>query len=625
MQRSTPLAEEAENQGLAEDLTGQTLDGTWDVLARRFHSSARSQYSGRNLQNGGLVTITVFPGDVGRSDADGRNFAAHIRELKELNHPGIPQLLEAGVTEDGRRYVVHRQVDGRTLRDVIKADAPLGPDRAAQILMKAARVMAVARAGGMMHGNLKPENLLLVVTPNDLESVVIQDLGVGRLMRFRPGARQGGVSGTPRYMAPEQVTGNAEEPRSDVYALGIIAYEMLTGKVPYPSDNPDEVMKSHLTAPVPPVKTLDPHNSASTMFEQLLLKMLSKKPEARPSPADLVEEVDILPEYLETEGAPPRVDGPSDVPGGAPNRGTTGRVMPHILVDRTSAPPTVNAFAIDSDHRPSTIGPAPTTQRNLVPFVAGGGVALAVAIVAAVVLRDPAPNVATPTAVPVPAPAAAAPPEPTPNDVDVDLTGMKLTRKPGAPAPARPAPAAGAPSAGTPDPNASRLVTITVTSTPAGAAVFDGPIQRGTTPASLVVPRGEAARTLRITLEGHAEETRQVTPSDNVALDVALKPTGVVPPPEAPPVAAEPVAKPAPVEPAAVEAAPVAEKPAAEKPVREAAPEPPPEEKAAAPEPPAPASAPAPAPAKEEPPPAPAPKAEKPAAPEEPAAQPATE
>ncbi len=622
MQRSTPLAEEAENQGLAEDLTGQTLDGTWDVLGRKFHSSARSQYAGRNLQNGGLVTITVFPGDVGRSDADGRNFAAHIRELKELNHPGIPQLLEAGITEDGRRYVVHRQVDGRTLRDVIKADAPLGPDRAAQILMKAARVMAVARAGGMMHGNLKPENLLLVVTPNDLESVVIQDVGVGKLMRFRPGARQGGVSGTPRYMAPEQVTGNAEEARSDVYALGIIAYEMLTGKVPYPSDNPDEVMKSHLTAPVPPVKTLDPHNSASTMFEQLLLKMLSKKPDARPSPADLVEEVDILPEYLETEGAPPRVDVPSDVPGAASNRGTTGRVMPHILVDRTSAPPSVNAFAIDSDHRPSTIGPAPTTQRNLVPFVAGGGVALVLAVVAAVVLRDPAPNVATPPAAPTPAPAAAAEPEPTPNDVDVDLTGMKLTRKPGAPAPARPVPAAGAPSAvtaDTPDPNASRLVTITVTSTPAGAAVFDGPIQRGTTPASLVVPRGETARTLRITLEGHAEETRQVTPSDNLTLDVALKATGVVPAPEAAPVAAEPAAMPAPVEPAAVEAAPVAEKP-----VREAAPEPPPEEKAAAPEPtPAAPTPAAPTAAKEEP--APAPKAEKPAAPEEPAAPPTAE
>ena len=185
MQRST--SENETVPGLADDLTGHTLGGRFELLSRRFHSGARSQYSAKTPQGLGVV-VTVFPPEVGRSTDDGRAFAAQVRAIKELNHAGIPNLIEAGSTDDGRRFIVHAAVEGRSLRDVIKGEAPLGPERVSQILMRAARVLAVARSGGIMHGNLKPENLLLVVTPADLEGVVIQDLGVARLVHQRPGA-----------------------------------------------------------------------------------------------------------------------------------------------------------------------------------------------------------------------------------------------------------------------------------------------------------------------------------------------------------------------------------------------------------------------------------------------------
>ena len=118
-------------------------------------------------------------------------FAAHVRLLKDLNHPGIPALFEAGITQDGRRYLVHAAVEGRSLRDIIKGEAPLGPERASQILMKISRVLATARAGGVSHGNLKPENVLVVVTPTDLEGVVVLDLGVAWLLQLRAQARAG--------------------------------------------------------------------------------------------------------------------------------------------------------------------------------------------------------------------------------------------------------------------------------------------------------------------------------------------------------------------------------------------------------------------------------------------------
>ncbi|MBI5497285.1 MAG: serine/threonine protein kinase [Deltaproteobacteria bacterium] len=560
-----------------DDLTGEALAGHYLVTERTYSSGGRTQYRGCTTDGKRNVDITVFPPEVGRAEADARAFAAQVRTLKELSHPGIPDLLEGGVTDDGRRFLVHTRVEGRSLRDLLKAEAPLGPDRAAALLMKIARVLSAARSGGVMHGNLKPEAIRLVVSDRDLEAVAIPDMGVAKLGRLRPGAR-GVVTGTPHYMSPEQATGTADEPRSDVYALGVMAFEMLTGRVPFPGSDDAAVLKAHVEATPPRLTEVDPHNTASPMFQQLLDRMLARKPEARPSHAALLEEFAILPEFLDDGGG-----GGANALGGIPRDDHGG----------------AGSISFGTRGPDSSELPRPAAPGGGVPSWALAVAGLLVLGAAGAFLAQRAPEPAAPPPPPPAAPAPAAPaPAPRDSRVVVDMDGLRM--RPRAKAAPVPAPAAARPAAEVPaGATSGLLVTIHVTSDPPGAAVFEGAIPRGTTPAQVVLPRGDSPRVLSFRLDGYDDVVRTVVPNAGADLKVVLqKKAAAVPPQEPPaPAATEParVEPPKPAVPAAA-AEPPAKAPAADpKPeparAKETEPKPAedkppaPEEKAAAPEP----------------------------------------
>jgi serine/threonine protein kinase len=211
-------------------------------------------------------------GDVATFD----RFRREMEIVGRLHHPGIQRSFDGGETRS-RPYLVLEYIDGITLREVQRRDGRLPVPRAVDIAEQLAAAMASAHVQGIFHRDLKPENIL--VTPDG--RVVVTDFGIAMMA----GARRltwrwlTSTMGTPDYMAPEQVEGKRGDARTDVYALGIMLFEMLAGRVPFEGDNPLAIMGQHVNAPVPSLREIDP--AIPPPLEAIVRKCLRKDPDER--------------------------------------------------------------------------------------------------------------------------------------------------------------------------------------------------------------------------------------------------------------------------------------------------------------------------------------------------------
>ncbi len=218
------------------------------------------------------VPHDALMGDVGAFD----RFRREMEIVGRLDHPGIQRSLDMG--EDRTRpYLVLEYVEGVTLREVERQAGRLPTPQAVDIATQLASAMAHAHAQGISHRDLKPENVL--VTPDG--RVVVTDFGIALMAGARRLTWRWLTSslGTPDYMAPEQVEGKRGDARTDVYALGVILFEMLTGRVPWEGDNPLSVMAQHVNAPLPSLLAIDPNIPAP--LEAIVTKSLRKNPDQR--------------------------------------------------------------------------------------------------------------------------------------------------------------------------------------------------------------------------------------------------------------------------------------------------------------------------------------------------------
>ena len=218
------------------------------------------------------VPHDALMGDVGAFD----RFRREMEIAGKLDHPGIQHSFDLG-EERSRPYLVLEYIDGITLREVEHQSGKLPAPRAVDIATQLAAAMAHAHANGISHRDLKPENVL--VTPEG--RVVVTDFGIALMA----GARRltwrwlTSTMGTPDYMAPEQVEGKRGDARTDVYALGIMLFEMLAGRVPWEGDNPLAVMAQHVNAPLPSLHEIEKHIPAP--LEAIVTKCLRKDPDER--------------------------------------------------------------------------------------------------------------------------------------------------------------------------------------------------------------------------------------------------------------------------------------------------------------------------------------------------------
>lgn len=214
-------------------------------------------------------------------DAEFRNrFRQEAKAAANLSHPNIVTVYDFGLSQD-QIFIVMEYVPGIDLKTLIERKGRLDVDEALALMIQACEGIGHAHSKGLVHCDIKPQNLL--VTPDQRLKVV--DFGIARAMAsISPDEKSEIVWGSPKYFSPEQAKGSAPSPASDVYSLGIVLYEALTGQVPFQADLPEELVRMHKEELPPPPRKLNP--LIPTQIEEFLLLVLSKEPSSRYPNAD---------------------------------------------------------------------------------------------------------------------------------------------------------------------------------------------------------------------------------------------------------------------------------------------------------------------------------------------------
>lgn len=204
-------------------------------------------------------------------------FKREAKSAASLTHPNIVGVYDWG-KEHGTYYIVMEYVDGQTLSDILRAEGRLAPKRAAQIAADVAAALGSAHAAGVVHRDVKPGNVLITKTGD----VKVADFGIARATTSTSEdnlTQTGSVMGTATYFSPEQAQGKAVDQRSDLYALGVVLYELVSGKPPFTADSPVAIAYKHVQEPLPPLRAKVPSLPAG--YEAVTVKALDKNPDNR--------------------------------------------------------------------------------------------------------------------------------------------------------------------------------------------------------------------------------------------------------------------------------------------------------------------------------------------------------
>ncbi len=242
-------------------------------------------YQAEQLSLGRPVAIKRLRPELVRRPDMSERFRREARLLSTVEHPVVVRIIDFG-EEDGTFLLVMERVDGVRLLDALR-DGPMLPDRAIDLLVPLAEGLAAVHDAGIVHRDLNPKNVMLV-KPAQGESVRLLDFGVARLIddAGAPGATGAGVViGTPAYLSPEQARGEKATASSDLYALGLMAYQMLSGRLPFDAKAPGEWIRAHQDGAPVPLADAAPHLKDQLRLCDAVMRCLSKSPGERPSSA----------------------------------------------------------------------------------------------------------------------------------------------------------------------------------------------------------------------------------------------------------------------------------------------------------------------------------------------------
>jgi beta-lactam-binding protein with PASTA domain len=241
---SKSMTQPARSEASGEALV--TLDGRYHITGRIASGGMGEVYHAQDAVLAREVAIKVLHRSLARAQGFVVRFRREARAAATLNHPNIVTVFDWGAV-DGIYYMVMEYVHGRSAREILNARGALAPGQAAAVLDQTLAALEHAHAKGIVHRDLKPENILITT-----EGVVkLTDLGLARAFADAKNTRAGTVTGTVQYLAPEQIRGEPADPRSDLYSLGIVAYELLTDRLPFTGETPMAIAYKHLSDRVP--------------------------------------------------------------------------------------------------------------------------------------------------------------------------------------------------------------------------------------------------------------------------------------------------------------------------------------------------------------------------------------
>jgi len=289
----------------SELLPGMIIRGKYEILEKIGTGGMASVYRARHLAFGEICAIKLV-GPKLAHDADFlKRFRTEAVVTRRLQHPNAVRVEDLDTTEDGRPFIIMEFVDGRSLREIIRTEGALPLPRAVAIARQACAALAAAHALGITHRDIKPDNILLARAPDGRENVKVLDFGIAKVKEgaidtgegYTP-TQTGMVMGTPQYISPEQAMGKRGDEvdgRSDLYSLGVVLYEMVTGRLPFSSDTAMGMILHHLqTIPTPP-QIARADLSIPAPLSDLLMKALQKERDRRfASAAEMLAALDAV-------------------------------------------------------------------------------------------------------------------------------------------------------------------------------------------------------------------------------------------------------------------------------------------------------------------------------------------
>ena len=327
---STRLQFPKEDDSMGVDFTGRVIDSRYRVIRKIGEGGMGTVYAGEHVEIGKDVAIKILHPAYSTQQDLVERFRREARAASRIGHPHIIDVTDFGETEDGCAYFVMEHLDGIDLADVLSHERRLAPERACKIATQICRALAAAHAAGVIHRDLKPENIFLVARDGQADFVKVLDFGIARSMgRARRLTNPGVAMGTPEYMAPEQAEGGAVDQRSDIYSVGALIYEMVSGSPPQMSRDKELIPPRGIKADVPEeldrivVRALeaDPAHRYQSMaqFEYDLVKSLFGRSRAVSEMLGLHDqERGVVPEISYSDEAPggthPRADSPLAAP-----------------------------------------------------------------------------------------------------------------------------------------------------------------------------------------------------------------------------------------------------------------------------------------------------------------------
>jgi serine/threonine-protein kinase len=265
-------------QRVGDPLLGKVLADRFEMIERVGEGGMGTVYRARQVSVDRIVAIKVLNPEIANDPQWVPRFINEAKACSKLQHPNTVRLIDFGQTREGLLFMAMEFLDGMAIRTAIDRFGRMQPQRAMKIIGQCCQSLSEAHNLGIIHRDIKPDNIFLVTLGGQPDFVKILDFSVAKLKQASGSAMQtqaGVVFGTPNYMSPEQGRGLPLDARSDIYALGIVAYEMLMGRPPFTSQNPMEVLAMHVRTPVPPLVGV-PDNVA-----QVVMRSLAKDPAHR--------------------------------------------------------------------------------------------------------------------------------------------------------------------------------------------------------------------------------------------------------------------------------------------------------------------------------------------------------